>query len=63
MPEGIILTPGTEPIGAAAGALGGLAGVLGSRGADVVLPAGTTMEMVLDRELRYSIMELPGRAQ
>jgi hypothetical protein len=48
-------------IGAAAGALGGLAGVLGSRGADVVLPAGTTMEMVLDRDLRYSPEELAGR--
>jgi hypothetical protein len=46
-------------IGAAAGAIGGLAGVLGSRGLDVVLPPGTTMELVLDRELRYSIMELP----
>ena len=45
-------------IGAAAGALGGLAGVLGSRGPDVVLPAGTTMEMVLDRELQYTDNEL-----
>lgn len=45
-------------IGAAAGALGGLAGVPGSRGPDVVLPAGTTMEMVLDRELQYTDNEL-----
>jgi hypothetical protein len=45
-------------IGAAAGAAAGLAGVLGSRGPDVVLPAGTTMELVLDRELRFSVAEL-----
>ena len=45
-------------IGAAAGAIGGLAGVLGSRGPQVVLPAGTTMELVLDRELRYTDAEL-----
>ena len=45
-------------IGAAAGALGGLAGVLGSRGPQVVLPEGTTMELVLDRELRYTSDEL-----
>jgi type IV secretion system protein VirB10 len=45
-------------IGAAAGAIGGLAGVLGSRGPQVVLPPGTTMEMVLDRDLSYSSFEL-----
>jgi hypothetical protein len=45
-------------IGAAAGAVGGLAGVLGSRGPQVVLPTGTTMELVLDRELRYTDAEL-----
>ncbi len=45
-------------VGAAAGALGGLAGVLGSRGADVVLPQGTTMELVVDRDLRFTPEEL-----
>jgi hypothetical protein len=45
-------------IGAAAGAAAGLAGVLGSRGPDVVLPAGTTVELVLDRELRFTNAEL-----
>jgi type IV secretion system protein VirB10 len=48
-------------IGAAAGAVGGLARVFGSRGPEVVLPPGTTMEMVLDRDLSYSLVELPGR--
>jgi type IV secretion system protein VirB10 len=41
-------------IGAAAGAAAGLAGVLSSRGAGVVLPPGTTMELVLDRDLRFT---------
>jgi hypothetical protein len=50
-------------IGAAAGAAAGLATVLGSRGPDVALPQGTTMELVLDRELRYSDAELRSRAQ
>jgi hypothetical protein len=50
-------------IGAAAGAAAGLAGVLGSRGPDVVLPAGTTMELVLDRELRFTAAELRSRIQ
>jgi type IV secretion system protein VirB10 len=45
-------------IGAAAGAAAGLAGVLGSRGPDVVLRPGTTMEFVLDRDLRYTADEL-----
>jgi type IV secretion system protein VirB10 len=45
-------------IGAAAGAAAGLAGVLSSRGPDVVLPRGTTMEMVLDRDLRFTEAEL-----
>ena len=49
-------------IGAAAGAAAGLAGVLGSRGPDVVLPAGTTVELVLDRELRFTTAELRRRA-
>jgi len=46
-------------IGAAAGAAAGLAGVLSSRGAGVVLPPGTTMELVLDRDLRFTSAELP----
>jgi hypothetical protein len=50
-------------IGAAAGAAAGLAGVLGSRGPQVVMPAGTTMELVLDRDLRYTSIELYSRAQ
>jgi hypothetical protein len=50
-------------IGAAAGAAGGLAGVLGSRGPEVVLPPGTTMELVLDRDLHYTLDELKHRAQ
>jgi hypothetical protein len=50
-------------IGAAGGALAGLAGVLSSRGPDVVLRAGTTMDMLLDRDLRYSDEELRVRAQ
>jgi hypothetical protein len=48
-------------IGAAAGAAAGLAGVLSSRGPQVVMPAGTTMELVLDRDLKYSNKELFGR--
>jgi len=36
-----------------AGAAAGLASVLVSRGPDVVLRPGTTLEMVLDRDLRY----------
>jgi type IV secretion system protein VirB10 len=47
-------------IGAAAGAAAGLAGVLSSRGPDVVLPRGTTMELVLDRDLRFTEAELRG---
>ncbi|MDE3196546.1 MAG: TrbI/VirB10 family protein [Acidobacteriota bacterium] len=45
-------------IGSAAGAVAGLAGVFGSRGREVALPAGTTMEMVLDRELRFTQEEI-----
>jgi hypothetical protein len=50
-------------IGAAAGAAAGLAGVLGSRGPEVILPPGTTMELVLDRDLRYTRDELRHRSQ
>jgi hypothetical protein len=45
-------------IGAAAGAAAGLAGVLSSRGPEVVLPPGTTMELVLDRDLRFTTEDL-----
>lgn len=45
-------------IGAAAGATAGLMGVLMSRGPDAVLAKGTTIEMVLDRALRYETAEL-----
>lgn len=45
-------------IGAAAGAAAGLAGVLGSRGPEAQLPAGTIVEMVLDRDLSFSGEEL-----
>ena len=45
-------------VGAAVGAVGALAGVLASRGADVILPRGTTLEMELDRDLHFSAEEL-----
>lgn len=45
-------------IGAAAGATAGLLGVLLSRGPDAVLSKGTTVEMVLDRPLRFEESEL-----
>jgi hypothetical protein len=45
-------------IGAAAGAAAGLAGVLLSRGPEAVLAKGTTMEMVLDRPIRFEENEL-----
>ncbi len=41
-------------IGAAAGATAGLMGVLLSRGPDVILTRGTTLEMVLDRPLMFT---------
>ena len=50
-------------IGAGAGALAGLASVFGSRGADVVLPQGTNMDMLLDRDLRYTEEDLRTRVQ
>jgi hypothetical protein len=50
-------------IGAAGGAVAGLASVFGTRGPDVVLPAGTTMDMVLDRDLRYTDEDLHARVQ
>jgi len=45
-------------IGAAAGATAGLVGVLLSRGPDAVLAKGSTVEMVLDRDLTYLEDEL-----
>ena len=45
-------------IGAAAGAAAGLASVLLSRGPDLILPKGTSFEMVLDRNLRFKPVEL-----
>ena len=50
-------------IGAAAGAAAGLVGVLASRGPDIVLPKGATMEMVLDRDLRFTASELAAPAR
>ena len=45
-------------IGAAAGAAAGLVGVLLTRGPEAVLEKGTTMEMVLDRQLQFSPSEV-----
>lgn len=45
-------------IGAAAGATAGMLGVLLSRGPDVVLTRGTTLEMVLDRPLSFTAEEI-----
>lgn len=45
-------------IGAAAGAGVGLASVLLSKRPDVVLPQGTTLEMILDRDLRFTVNDL-----
>jgi type IV secretion system protein VirB10 len=44
--------------GAGAGAAAGLAGVLLTRGPDIVLQKGSVMEMVLDRTLSYDEKEL-----
>jgi hypothetical protein len=45
-------------IGAAAGAAAGLAKVLGRRGPDASIPRGTTVEMLLDRDLVFQTAEL-----
>jgi len=45
-------------VGAAAGAAVGLATILHDKKADVVLPRGTMLEMVLDRDLIYTKEEL-----
>jgi len=48
-------------VGAAAGAAAGLGRVLLSRGPDVVLPKGASLELVLDRDLTFLAKELPIR--
>ena len=48
-------------IGAGVGTVAGLIGVLSSRGKDVMLSAGTTMELVLNRDLSFSADELDSR--
>jgi hypothetical protein len=48
-------------IGAAAGATAGLMYVLLTRGPDAVLAKGTTMEMVLDRPLEFSLADIDFR--
>lgn len=45
-------------IGAAAGATAGVIGMLLTRGPDAVLAKGTTVEMILDRKLTFSEVEL-----
>lgn len=45
-------------IGAAAGAAAGLMGVLLTRGPEAILAKGTTMEMVLDRQLMFTLAEV-----
>lgn len=45
-------------IGGAAGAAAGLVGVLLSRGPDAVLAKGSTVEMVLDRAIGFSALEI-----
>jgi type IV secretion system protein VirB10 len=45
-------------IGAAGGAAAGLIGVLASRGPDALLAKGTTVEMVLDRQLIFDESEV-----
>lgn len=45
-------------VGAAAGATAALIGVLLTRGPDAILAKGTTLEMVLDRQIRFAENEL-----
>jgi len=49
---------GGAGLGAAAGAGAALVGILLSRGPDAVLAKGTTLEMVLDRELAFTETEV-----
>lgn len=51
-------TAGGAGIGAAAGAAAGLIGILVTRGPDVVLAKGSTVEMLLDRPLTFEESEL-----
>ncbi len=55
---GIGAAAGHAGVGALAGAAAGLAGVLMSRGPEVVLAVGTSVEMVLDRDLRFTDEQL-----
>lgn len=50
---------GNTGIGAAAGAAAGLAGIFASRGPDVLLEPGATLEFALDRPLFYQAAEVP----
>jgi hypothetical protein len=52
-------------VGAMAGAAAGLVGVLASRGPEAQLAAGSVVEMVLDRDVRYTReeLELPAMQQ
>lgn len=50
-------------IGSAAGAAAGLASILASRGADVVLPRGSTLDLVLERDLSYTSDEIGWRVR
>lgn len=45
-------------IGAGVGAAAGLIAIMASHGPDAVLPKGTTVEMILDRPLSFSEIEL-----
>ncbi len=47
-------------IGAAAGAAAGLIGVMLTRGPDAILERGSTVEMILDRTLKFEEHELEG---
>jgi len=47
-------------IGAAAGAAAGLVGVMLTRGPDAILERGSTVEMILDRTLKFEESELEG---
>lgn len=49
-------------IGAAAGAAAGLAGILMTRGPDAIIERGSTIEMVIDRSLKFTDEELAGIA-
>jgi len=50
-------------IGSAAGAAAGLASIFATRGPNVVLPRGSTLELVLERDLRYESDEISQRVR